>query len=144
MFRLDPELTTGVADTADESLFSNSRMNRNFIFTFVLADRSRLNDSPQPPHQRGKPQYELTFERGPGVTVRDHRGLEGSVARRTFAGIDRSVLVTNAELQRDLETDPIVQFAHAIDTLCNGDGCLVSVLKLVESVELVVIQERRS
>ena len=33
--------------------------------------------------------------------------------------------MTNAELQRDLETDPIVRFAHAIDTLCNGDGCLV-------------------
>jgi peptidoglycan/LPS O-acetylase OafA/YrhL len=45
--------------------------------------------------------------------------------RRTHAGIDKSVLVANARLQRDLEADPIARFADAIDALCNGDGCLV-------------------
>jgi hypothetical protein len=46
-------------------------------------------------------------------------------ARRTYAGIDRSMLASNARLQRDLETDPAVRFANATDALCNDDGCLV-------------------
>jgi hypothetical protein len=46
-------------------------------------------------------------------------------ARRTSAWIDKSFLVPNAKLQRDLETDDSVRFANVIDTLCNGDGCLV-------------------
>jgi peptidoglycan/LPS O-acetylase OafA/YrhL len=46
-------------------------------------------------------------------------------ARRTYAGIDRSALVANTRLQRDLETDPAVRYANAIDALCNDDGCFV-------------------
>jgi peptidoglycan/LPS O-acetylase OafA/YrhL len=46
-------------------------------------------------------------------------------ARRTSAWIDKSFLVPNAKLQQDLETDGSVRYANVIDTLCNGDGCLV-------------------
>jgi peptidoglycan/LPS O-acetylase OafA/YrhL len=46
-------------------------------------------------------------------------------ARRTFIGVDRGALVSNAKLQRDLETGTALRFANAIDALCNDDGCLV-------------------
>jgi peptidoglycan/LPS O-acetylase OafA/YrhL len=46
-------------------------------------------------------------------------------ARRTYAGVDRSVLESNAKLMRDLGTSAGVRFVNAIDALCNDDGCLV-------------------
>jgi peptidoglycan/LPS O-acetylase OafA/YrhL len=57
----------------------------------------------------------------PKLVVRD----SWPPAHRTFAGINKSVLESNARLRRDLQAEPTIQFANVIDTLCNNDGCFV-------------------
>jgi hypothetical protein len=57
----------------------------------------------------------------PKLVVRD----SWPPAHRTFTGINKSVLESNAKLQLALQAEPMIQFANVIDTLCNDDGCSV-------------------